>query len=186
MSTISKPSLALGVGLGVVSTIIINRYLYQQISDLAHLDNEDNEPAEKAEDDAEEEVDAEDDEDENEVVQKVIRVRVLRLRRNGHHLDPALAGLHSSDSFNNFTLVSRVVNLLIVVGFNNPPNSFWGKRKAAMVSCHDTHDNHHLHLHDLVTVMVSYVLVTVWFLMFHIDSMDYISPIKLIRHNVTC
>ena len=43
VSTISKPSLALGVGLGVVSSVIINRYLYKQISDLAHLDNEDNE-----------------------------------------------------------------------------------------------------------------------------------------------
>ena len=43
VSTISKPSLVLGVGLGVVSTVIVNRYLYQQISDLAHLDNEDNE-----------------------------------------------------------------------------------------------------------------------------------------------
>ena len=43
VSTISKPSLVLGMGLGVVSTLIVNRYLHQQISDLAHLDNEDNE-----------------------------------------------------------------------------------------------------------------------------------------------
>ena len=43
MSNLSKPSLAVGVGLGVVSSVIINRYLYHQISDLAHLDNEDNE-----------------------------------------------------------------------------------------------------------------------------------------------
>ena len=43
VSNLSKPSLAVGVGLGVVSSVIINRYLYHQISDLAHLDNEDNE-----------------------------------------------------------------------------------------------------------------------------------------------
>ena len=43
VSTISKPSLALGVGLGVVGSFVLQRYLDQQISDLAHLDNEDNE-----------------------------------------------------------------------------------------------------------------------------------------------
>ena len=43
VSSVSKPSLALGVGLGVVSSLVVSRYLHQQISELAHLDNEDNE-----------------------------------------------------------------------------------------------------------------------------------------------
>ena len=43
ISSISKSSLLLGVGVGVVSTAILNRFLYKQISDLAHVDNEDNE-----------------------------------------------------------------------------------------------------------------------------------------------
>jgi len=33
----------LGVGLGVLTTAAVNRFLYKQISDLAHIDNEDNE-----------------------------------------------------------------------------------------------------------------------------------------------
>ena len=43
ISSISKSSLLLGVGVGVASTAILNRFLYKQISDLAHVDNEDNE-----------------------------------------------------------------------------------------------------------------------------------------------
>ena len=42
-SAISKSSLLLGVGVGVASTALLNRFLYKQISDLAHIDNEDNE-----------------------------------------------------------------------------------------------------------------------------------------------
>ena len=43
LSSISKSSLVFGVGLGVLTTAAVNRFLYKQISDLAHIDNEDNE-----------------------------------------------------------------------------------------------------------------------------------------------
>ena len=42
-STVTSSSFLVGLGVGVASTTLVSKYLYKQITDRTHLDNEDNE-----------------------------------------------------------------------------------------------------------------------------------------------